>query len=376
VRGNITRRGKQSWRLKFDIATDGTGKRQTRYVTIKGKRQDAERELTRLLNSADSGTLVEPSRVTVAEYLLAWLDGPHDLSTKTAERYRELAERQVIPHLGSFQLQQLRPKQIADWHGTLLATGKLSPRTVGHAHRVLHRALARAVASERISRNVAAAIPPPKVEAQEVEILTPEQVKIVLDTLRGHWLYPIGALALATGVRRGELLGLQIRDLNLDAATLTVQRSLEETKAGLRLKPPKTKHGRRTISLPPGAVALLRAHWRQQLEYRVALGIGKPSADAFVFSKPDGAPLSPDNVSRDWIRVGRSLGLPRVRFHALRHTHASALIAGGLDVVQVARRLGHGSPVVTLRVYGHLFGTVDTAAASAIENLLRLPGEG
>ena len=112
-------------------------------------------------------------------------------------------------------------------------------------------------------------------------------------------------------------------------------------------KPPKTQHGRRTISLPAHAVGVLRSHWRQQLEYRMALGLGKPEPTALIFSQPDGSPLSPDNLSRDWRRTCRSLGFPLVMFHALSHTHASALIASGLDVVQISRRLGHGSPVVT-----------------------------
>jgi integrase len=170
-------------------------------------------------------------------------------------------------------------------------------------------------------------------------------------------------------------LAVQIGDLDLDAATLRVERSLEETAAGLRLKPPKTKHGRRTISLPAHAVAVLRAHWRQQLEHRMALGLGKPEPATLIFSHPDGSLLSPDNLSRDWRRTCRSLGLPLVMFHALRHTHASALIASGLDVVQISRRLGHSSPVVTLRTYAHLFTSSDSAAAAAIENVLRTPRE-
>lgn len=143
MRGNITRRGKSSWRLKFDIGTDpATGKRQSRFVTVRGKRQDAQRELARLLNSAHDGTLVEPSKVTIAEYLRVWLDGPHGLSPKTVERYQQLAQRQIIPHVGGFQLQKIKPAHIQDWHVTLLKAGSISARTVGHAHRVLHRAAA------------------------------------------------------------------------------------------------------------------------------------------------------------------------------------------------------------------------------------------
>lgn len=380
TRGHIQRRGKNSWRIKYDAGTEPlTGRRRTRYITVRGNRADAERELTKALRAIDDGTAIEPSKVTVAEHIRAWLDAA-EVSPKTLERYRQLAEQQIIPHLGAVLLQKLRPVQVREWHGTLLASGgkdgrALSPRTVGHAHRVLHRALARAVEDEIAARNVASVVSPPKLEDAEVQILTAEQMGGVLAKLATHALYPIVALALGTGMRRGELLSLRWVDVDLEAATVRIERSLEETKAGLRFKTPKTKHGRRTISLPPSVVEVLRNHRRQQLERRVVLGLGRPGPDALVFSKPDSSPMSPDNLSRDWRRLTDSLGLPKVMFHALRHSHASALIAGGLDVVTVSRRLGHGSPVVTLRVYAHLFDRTDTAAATAIEAALRTGGE-
>ncbi|KAB2919928.1 MAG: site-specific integrase [Hyphomicrobiaceae bacterium] len=379
MRGNITRRGKSSWRIKFELAPDSTGKRRTRYVTVRGKRQDAERELTRVLSAADAGTLVEPSKTTIAEYLRAWLDGTNDLSPKTLERYRELAERQIIPHLGSIALQKLRPAAVHDWHGILLKDGadgkKLSARTVGHAHRVLHRALQRAVETEILSRNVASVIGPPKVEEREIEILNPEQIAAMMRAIVGHPLQYISSLALASGMRRGELLALRWTDIDLDGGFLRVERALEETKAGLRFKPPKTKHGRRTITLPASAMVDLRALRRRQLEMRLQLGLGRLEPEALVFCTHDGSPLSPDNLSRDWRRACASLKLPRVMFHALRHTHASVLIAGGGDVVTISRRLGHSSPIVTLRVYGHLFGRSDTTTANLIEAAMRTTGE-
>ena len=167
MRGNITRRGKSSWRLKFDHCIEPvTGKRRTHYVTIRGKRQDAERELTRLVHDAHNGTLIEPSKVTVAEYIRAWLNGAHGLSPKTAERYWQLTEHQIIPYLGTLHLQKLKPAQVQNWHGTIMREGgkdgrPLSARTVGHAHRVLHRALQRAVENETLLRNVASVIRPP-----------------------------------------------------------------------------------------------------------------------------------------------------------------------------------------------------------------------
>lgn len=176
-------------------------------------------------------------------------------------------------------------------------------------------------------------------------------------------------LALATGMRRGELLALQWSDIDLDTATLRVERSLEETKAGLRIKPPKTKRGRRSIKLPAEAVSMLRAHRIGQMKLRLELGQGgQPS---LVFSTIEGKLLSPDNLSRDWARVCVAKKLPRVSFHALRHTHASVLIHAGEDILTISRRLGHAKAATTLDTYGHMVDGADAAAAEAIEKVLK-----
>jgi len=379
-RGSIQRRGKQSWRIRFEDGFDEAGRRKRRTFTFKGKRQDAQRELTRLLSAADAGTLPEPSKATIVEHLRAWLDGTHGLAPKTAERYRELAELQIIPHLGNKVMQRLRPHEVKKWHDTLLKAGAksgrpLSARTVGHAHRVLHRALEMAVETETLARNVASVISPPKVEDGEVEILDADQITTVIDRLAGHRLYEIVVVDLATGMRRGELLALRLSDIDLDDATVRIERSLEETKNGLRFKEPKTKQSKRTISLPPNAIAVLREHRRMLLETRMALGLGKPDADSLLFAELDGLPTAPNRLTRRWQDACVSLDLPRVSFHALRHTHASALIAAGLDVVMISRRLGHKNPTVTLNVYGHLFKRDDKAAAGAIEAAMRTRGK-
>lgn len=377
MRGNITRRGKTSWRLKFDLGRDPvSGKRLTRLVTVRGKRQDAERELTRLLSAAHGGTLVDHSNVTVAEYFREWMAADHHLSAKTLERYKQLIEQQLIPHLGNVPLQKLKPSQVQTWHSTLLRGGgkngkPLSANTVRQAHRVLHRGLERAVEAEALSRNAAHPIKPPKVEAVEVEALTAGDMASVLGKLEGHPLHPIAALALGSGMRRGELLALRWQDVDLAAKSVKVERSLEQTAAGLRFKSPKTRHGKRTISIPDSTVEILNAHRKRQLELRMALGLGKPDADALIFCQPGGSPLTPDYLSRDWRLAVKALKLPPVVFHALRHSHASALIASGLDVLTISRRLGHGSPVVTLTTYAHLFSKTDTAAANAIEAALK-----
>jgi integrase len=379
-RGSIRRRGKGSWELKFDVpSSDGT--RQTRYVTVRGKRTDAQKELTRLLTQVDVGTFVERSKVTVAEYFREWLGvagqpPPAGINPKTAERYRELAERQIIPHLGTIQLQKLRPATIADWHATLLKDGgregrPLAARTVGHAHKILGRGLQRLVEREELSRNVASVVSPPKVPAEEVVILKADDVALLLNRIRGHDLEVLVITALTTGLRRGELLAMRLGDVDLDNSTLRIERSLEETKAGLRFKEPKTVHGRRTISLPPETVPILREHRRRLLETRLALGIGRPDDETLLFANPDGTPRSPANLTVAWRWACKALGLPQVGFHALRHTHASALIAAGVDIVTVSNRLGHANPTITLRVYAHLFTKSDAAAAAAIGAILK-----
>lgn len=298
------------------------------------------------------------------------------MSPKTLERYRQLAEQQIIPHLGITVLLKLRPAQIKEWHTTLLKCGgasgrPLSARTVGHAHRVLHRGLERALGLEIVGRNVAHAIRPPKVTEKEVMSLTAEQVVDVLSRLEAHTLFPIAALALGTGMRRGEICALAWAAVDFDAATVRVQRSLEETAAGLRFKTPKTRRGYRLVNLPPNVVDILRTHQRRQAEQRLVLGIGRSGPEDLVFCRPDGSPLSPDNLSRDWRRASKALGLPPVMFHALRHSSASALIAAGLDVGSVSRRLGHANRATTLRIYTHHFAASDTAAAEAIERAMR-----
>jgi integrase len=347
--------------------------------------------LTRLLAVVDAGMHVEPLKTTVAQYLCSWLSlpgrpgevesaPPPGLSPKTTERYRELALNQIVPHLGEIALQKLRPAHVAEWHKTLLTSGckngrPLAARTIGHAHRLLHRALERAIEHEVLARNVAAAISPPTVPDSEIDILDEEQITLVEHRLKGHELYSIVYTALASGLRRGELLAVRLGDINLDTGSLRVERSLEETKAGLRFKPPKTARGRRTISLPASAISVLREHRRKLLETRLAFGLGKPDEQTLLFGQPDGSPIPPNRLTRRWQDACRALDLPRVSVQALRHTHASALIAAGLDVVAISRRLGHANPTVTLNIYGHLFKKDDSGAATAIEAALRTRSE-
>ncbi len=371
--GSIIRRGKKSWRCKYDLPRGEDGGRRIAYVTVKGTRKDAEKEMRAKLTAIDTGTHVDPSAVTVGEFLHDWLDtvAPRTAAPKALERYRGLVKNQIAPHLGPKPLQKLRPKDVGDWHQTLIDSGKIGARTIRHAHGVLRTALAYATKNEILQRNVATIIRPPAAEKAEVAILTEGQIADVLDKLDDHPLYPIVAVAIGTGARRGEIAALVWADIDLDAKTMTIQRSLEETRAhGIRVKAPKTKAGKRTISLPAITADALRNHRIKALELRMKLGAGALPDDAPVFGNIEGAWPNPENITDHWRRTVKALQLPKVTFHALRHCHASALIAAGLDVVTVSLRLGHSKASITLDVSAHLFTNNDTAATAAIDAIL------
>lgn len=372
--GHVRRRGERSWELKFDLGTDPqTGRRLTRYHSFKGTKREAQAELTRLMAGAADGNYVDPSKLTLTEYLDRWERdwAAVHVSPKTIERYRELLRIHVRPHLGAVRLQRLRPVNLGELYAKLLREGRgdtgLSARTVGHVHRVLHKALVIAAEWELIANNPADIAKPPPAAAAEIEILTEDQVRAVLRAMRGRAMYPILALALGSGMRRGEILALTWGDIDLAAGKVRVEHSVEQTKAGLRLKAPKTRHGRRTIALPTSVVADLRAHRAAQQELRLRLGLGKIQDSALVFPNLNGGLRSPNALTKEWCRATIDRDLPRVSLHALRHTHASQLIASGLDVLTISRRLGHGSPTITLGVYGHLFTNTDDRAAQIIE---------
>jgi integrase len=379
--GHIRRRGKGSWEIKFDLGRDpATGKRRIRYQTFKGTKRAAEIEAAKMIAAARTGLDIDPSRITVSEFLDRWEKdwAAGNVSPKTLERYTELLGH-VRRKLGVQALQKLRPAMLSELYAELQRSGKaskrkggepsgLSARTVGHVHRVLHRAVGHAAQWGLVAANVVDLVDPPRVVSREIVIVKADAVGPLLTRLRTDPIYPIAALALGTGMRRGELLALRWEDIDFAKATLRVERSLESTKAGLRFKAPKTKYGRRTITLPATVITELRGVWKAQQEQRLALGLGKAPEDALAFADLNGDPLDPDSISKAFKSAAKAAGAPpALTLHGLRHTHASALIAAGVDVLTISRRLGHGSPAITLAVYGHLFVNSDDRSAAIAE---------
>ena len=379
--GHIRSRGPGSWELKFDTDRDPTaGRRKTQYVTFKGTKKAAQVELARLIAAVGDATYVEPSKLTVAEHVRARIDhwqASEAITARTAQRYRQLLDGQIRPHIGARLVQKLSTVDVEKWHATLKAGGRrrgnggVASRTVVHAHRVLSHALDDAVRHDVVTRNVAKLQPPPRVQTGEMAILDREGITTILTELPGHKVYARAIVALFTAMRLGEVLALRWRNVDLDGKAIKVREAVEETKEhGLQVKAPKTRAGRRDIGLPDIVVDALRDHRRAQLELRIALGAGKLPVDALVFPAIEGGLQAPSDASRAWGLVADGLGMPEITFHGLRHTHASQLIDAGVDIVTISTRLGHASPDVTLRVYAHLFRRDDDKAASAINAAL------
>jgi integrase len=380
MRGNITRRGRHSWRIKFDVERDPpTGKRNIQYVTFRGTRREAQVKLAELITAVGRGAYVEPSKMTVADLVRGRVDqweAAGDISARTAQRYRQLVEHQIVPHLGAMALQKLRPLDIERWHTTLRNSrrvrgkGGVAARTIGHAHRVLSKALKDATKNELVGRNVAKLEPPPKVT--DGEIVIARDVPALMEKLQGSALHAPALLGVLCGLRLGEVLALRWNRVDLDAKVIQVREALEQTKAhGIRFKSPKSRAGHRDITMPDDLVEALRAYRREQLEFRMQLGAGRMPHDALLFTDIDGEPRSLYAVSAAWGSFAESIGMPELTFHGLRHTHASQLIHEGVDIVTISKRLGHAKPDITLRIYAHLFQKDDGKAAAAINAALK-----
>jgi integrase len=380
MKGHLKERSPGHWAIILDIKKDGARKR--KWHPFKGTKREAQVECSRLIAAMDEGSYVEKNKLTIKQFLndrLAAWEAAKRIAPKSVERYRELLDGQILPHLGEKLLQKLTVKDVEDWHGTLISSGRkdgkggIAARSVGHAHRLLNRMLKEAQRFDLIVKNPTVDNESlPKVRQQEVQIVSEDQLPVLLEKIRGDKVEPIALLALFCGLRRGEILALKWGNVDLDRSVLRVRHSLEETRAGgVRFKEPKSKAGRRDVTLPDVVVGVLRRHRIEQLELRAKLGLGRPSDDDLVFWQLNGQPIGPRHFSANvWPAAARKIGMPEITFHSLRHTHASQLIAAGVDVVTISKRLGHSSPNITLGTYAHLFATSDEKAARAINEAL------
>lgn len=365
--GSISRRKDGRWMARYTVHTaDGPKQR-----AVYGKtRTEVSQKLTKAMADRDGGLVYDAGKLTTGEYLTAWLaDSVRDtVRQRTYERYESLVRVHIVPTLGRVKLKSLTPAHVRGLYRDKLDAG-LAPRTVLHIHRTLSKALKQAVDDGLIPRNAAGSVKPPSPRREEIQPLSREQVRTFLSAVSGDRLEALYVVAITAGLRRGELLGLKWEDLDLDAGTLQVRRTLSETGDGRVFEAPKSGKGR-SIRLTKRAITALRSHRKLQLEERIARA-GLWTENGLVFASETGTAIQGRNMYRAFkIRLGRA-GLPStVRFHDLRHTCATLLLQQGVHAKYVQELLGHADISLTLNVYSHVLPDMGDAAAGAMDDAL------
>lgn len=378
MKGHIRKRGKAAWSIILEMPREADGSRRQKWHTVHGTKKDAERELARLITEIETGAYVEPTKFTLAELLERWLVdyARPNVAGKTYERYAEIVRKTLIPALGHHPLTRLQPLHIQAFYSDMLENGKkngkggLSAQTVRHYHRVLHKALRDAVRWRLLARNPADAVEAPRVVRKEMKVLDASQVGHLLESSKGSRFYVPIVLAVATGLRRGEILALLWEDMDLDAGILTVRRSLEHTKAGVKFKQPKTAKSRRMVALPEMAIAPLKRHREEQALQKLMLGPVYQDT-GLVCTEADGRMIIPDHLTRVFPSVVKRAGLPPIRFHDLRHTHATLMLQLGIHPKIVSDRLGHSTINLTMDTYSHVMPQMQEEAARKLNDVLR-----
>jgi integrase len=380
-RGSVRQEPNGTWGFVVDIGAAGE-RRQTRRRGF-ATRKAAQAELTRILTSLEQRTYVAPKRQTVAVFLAeTWLPAiEHTIKPATFESYRRNVRLHVAGRpVGRRQLQDLTPSDLNALYGQLLAGDnehrKLSARSVAYIATILHRAFRDAVRWQAIVRNPAEAADPPR-PSTRTEMRTWSGAElgrflahVAADRLAGAWW-----LLATTGMRRGEVLGLRWPDVDLDAGSLRIARTLITTdvqrkgEPGMAWGTPKTAKGRRFVALDPATVAVLRQHRARQLAERLATGEAYDDGD-LVVCLADGKPIHPKTMSYYFERETKRAELPTIRLHDLRHTHATLALRAGVHPRVVQERLGHANVSITLDTYSHVDLDMQAAAAARVTALV------
>lgn len=365
MQGSVQKHG-ASWRYAVYLGVEN-GKR--KYLRKGGFRtqREAQKAMREVLSTIDNGSFVEPNQTTLGDYLAKWLeDKSANLKYGTMRKYKWMINYRIVPALGSIPLQSLSPQHVQSFYNSLrIGDNPLSPRSILHVHRVLHEALDRALKWGFVVKNVASAVETPKVTKPEMKVWTAQESLEFLKVARGNRYYVVFALALETGMRQGEILALRWSDVNLEGSELHVKL----TDYLGHVDSPKTIQGRRTIPLTPFMVQVLRSHRVAQAKERLFLGHDYQDND-LVVAKQDGTSLRSRSLDNHWYKLLKKSGLPVIRFHDLRHTFASLMLAAGVSPKTLVKIIGHATIAFLLDTYAHVYKEQENDAANRYQSYL------
>ncbi len=376
--GSVFQRSDGRWIAQVTLEN---GKQKQYYAK---NEKEANVQLRKALDEVERGSLLTEKDQTLKEYLEHWLEHVKRPSLKVGSylRYRDLLDQHILPALGHLPLRKLKPEHLEAFYAKLQAEGRvdgqggLSAKTVRLVHGVLYQSLEAAVRRRRIAYNVCRDITLPRVERQEILTLTAEEAQRLLATAKGHRLEALLTLALTTGMRRGELLALQWKDIDWKGGSLQVRRSVNRYAGqGFKVSEPKTKQSRRKIALPVFVLEMLKDHRKRQLEDRLQAG-STWQDHGLVFSNAYGNYLNPSHLGTDFQKLLKKAKLPMVRFHDLRHTAASLLLKMNVSPKMVQEILGHSNIEMTLGTYSHVLPGMHEEAMGKMDELFKHPDDG
>lgn len=359
MRGYITQRAKGSWSISIYLGTDFiTKKKKYKWYTVRGNKKEAERFLTEKLNEIEKGIFVDSKNMTFAEFLEFWYKQCCEtkLSPTTYESYKRNIDKYIIPQLGYIKLHNLLPLQLQSFYNSL--EDKLSHTSIVYIHRIIHSALNQAMKWDLIIRNVSNNVEPPKKSKYQATVLNSLQITNLIEAVKNTYIYIPVMIAISTGMRRGEILGLTWDNVDLTNATLDVVQALYPTQKGLMILPPKSKTSVRKISLPPTLVNILK-------EYK------NNCTNTYVCSMQNGQLISPSSLNHKFKQVLIDNNLPNIRFHDLRHSHASLLLSQGVQAKVISERLGHSNINITMDLYSHVYEATNKHVANNFDVFLK-----
>jgi integrase len=361
--GSIYKRKDGLWTATISLSG---GRRKSFYGRT---RPDVAGKLGAALKANHDGLPLIGERLTTGAYLADWLEAVRPtIRPQTFRRYEQYIRLDAVPVIGAVPLSRLSPDHIQRLYANRLGAG-LSATSVGHLHSVIHKSLGDAARWGKVARNVASLVTRPKAKRHEMRVLSPEESRAFLEAANGERLEALLTLAITSGMRQGEILALKWADVSLDAATLAVRATLQRTKDGFDFAEPKTPRSRRQIALTKTAVDALRRHRATQLEERLRQPYWHD--ESLVFASEVGSPIEATNlIRRSFHPLLERAGLPRIRFHDLRHTAATLMLGQGIHPRIASEMLGHSQIAVTLDLYSHVTPTMQRQAVEAMDAVL------
>jgi integrase len=367
MKGHIRERSAGHWAIVIDVRDPQTGERKRKWHSFAGTKRQAQVRCAELIAELQRGSYLEPAKTTVAAFLDHWLHyKENQISPRALEAYQEVT-RNVALAIGNVVLPKLQPAIIAKMYADALK--RLSPASVVMMHRLLSAALKQAVKWQLLSSNPCLAVAPPRVERKQMRVLDADGAAALIEAARPRAMFMPVLLGVLCGLRRGEAAALKWGAVDLEAAQLRIVASAEQTSQGVRLKPPKSGRSR-AVALPALVMEELRQHRLKQAQELLKLGI-RQSDDSYVCLQPSYEPWPPRNLSSAFIKFIKSTGLPRVRLHDLRHSHATHLLAANIHPKIVQERLGHANIAITMDLYTHVMPGMQDEAASRVDAALR-----